>query len=533
MRLRPHTHNDVCLLNPKEITLTTHPDIVFLVLDTQRVDRLSCYEYAQETSPHLDAIAADATLFRRAYSTAQWTVPSHSSMFTGVYPSVHRTQHSDSILPRSLPTLAERLRAGGYFTAAYCNNPLVGVVNNGLRRGFYSFLNYSGWLSSRPNQAGMPLTLFGRYRQGFKRLLAGALNRAQDSFARSDFLLWFAFTPLMVPFWQTALSFKGNTAKSLSDAADLLVNRRGVKEGQPIFSFINLMGTHAPYHPQRRYIERFAPDVVRDAEARKYLRRFNGDVFGWLAPIADTMPEQHKSTLDGIYNAEVANQDEHLGTFFNRLRESGALDRTLFVICADHGEHLGEKQLIGHSFSVYNELTHVPLIIRDPSDNFPRQTAVDHPVSLRRLFHTVLTAAGMADDTEEKYALQRSPESDPDGGVVFAEGVPSSNVLHLVKKFRPELVRERRYDLTRRAVIQGADKLILTGNERRELYDVVQDPAELHNLSAQETGRVDMLRERILQFESDMADAALTAGRISAQDDPQLRRQLRALGYLE
>lgn len=523
--------------------MTTRPDIIFLVLDTQRLDRLSCYGYEQETSPNLDALAQDATIFRNAYSTAQWTVPSHASMFTGVYPSVHRTQHSDSILPKTLPTLAERLQSGGYHTAAFCNNPLVGVVNNGLRRGFYSFLNYSGWITSRPNQAGKPATLFGGYRQHFKRFLAGILNRAQDAFARSEFLLWFAFTPFMVPLWQTAMSFKGNTAKSLADAADLMIHRRGVKADQPIFNFINLMGTHAPYHPPRKYIEQFAPHVLADRDARRYLRRFNGDVFGWLAPIADTMPEQNKETLDGIYNAEVANQDEQLGHFFRRLRESGALDNTLLIICADHGEHLGEKQLIGHSFSAYNELTHVPLIIRDPSGAFPRGATVDDVVSTRRLFHTVLTATDLAETAETVYALQHhaqpqpaQPETqrvDPDGGVVFAEGVPSRDVLFLVSKFRSELVRERRYDLTRRAVVDGTHKLILTGNEQQELYDVAQDPAELHNLASEQPELVSKLREHLLRFEEESSEAALTAGRLAGHDDPQLRRQLRALGYLE
>ncbi|MGB3493565.1 MAG: sulfatase-like hydrolase/transferase, partial [Elainellaceae cyanobacterium] len=63
------------------------PDILFLVLDTQRCDRLSCYGYPLETSPNLDALAADATRFESAVSAAQWTVPSHASMFTGLYPS--------------------------------------------------------------------------------------------------------------------------------------------------------------------------------------------------------------------------------------------------------------------------------------------------------------------------------------------------------------------------------------------------------------------------------------------------------------
>ena len=152
--------------------VTTRPDIVLLVLDTQRLDRLSCYGCAVETSPYIDEFAADSTLFECAVAPAQWTIPSHASMFTGVYPSTHNTVQSFSVLPNTLPTLAERLRDGGYFTAAFCNNPLVGVVNNGLRRGFLSFLNYSGLMTSRPNQAGVHRNLYDRY------LISGSGNSA-------------------------------------------------------------------------------------------------------------------------------------------------------------------------------------------------------------------------------------------------------------------------------------------------------------------------------------------------------------------
>uniref|UniRef100_UPI002ACEE721 sulfatase-like hydrolase/transferase n=1 Tax=Chloroflexus sp. TaxID=1904827 RepID=UPI002ACEE721 len=108
--------------------VSRRPDIVLLVLDTQRSDRLSCFGYPRPTSPHLDAFATSATIFQRAFATAQWTIPSHASLLTGVYPIDHKTNQSWSVLPPDLPTLAERLRAGGYFTAAFCNNPLVGVV---------------------------------------------------------------------------------------------------------------------------------------------------------------------------------------------------------------------------------------------------------------------------------------------------------------------------------------------------------------------------------------------------------------------
>src|SRR5260370_15472340 len=135
----------------RSLTVTARPDIVLLVLDTQRVDRLSCYGNQLEISPRIDDLAADSTLFRHAVSTAQWTVPSHASMFTGLYPSSHTMFHASSVLPSSLTTLAERLSANHYITTAYCNNPLLGVVNNGLRRGFNRLLYFLRLTNSPPH----------------------------------------------------------------------------------------------------------------------------------------------------------------------------------------------------------------------------------------------------------------------------------------------------------------------------------------------------------------------------------------------
>jgi arylsulfatase A-like enzyme len=508
------------------------PDILLMVLDTQRVDRFSCYGYRRETTPQLDAFAADSTLYRYAFSTAQWTMPSHASMFTGEYPTVHTTIQSRSVLPDSLPTLAERLSSGGYFTAAFCNNPLVGVVNNGLRRGFVSFLNYAGLLTSRPNQAGQGSGVIGRYRQFFKRILARLLGRIQDSFARSDLLLALSFTPLMAPIWQTALSFKGNTQKSLNDTARLLINRKGVDAEQPVFAFVNLMGTHAPYHPPSRFIERFAPHINRDQHARQYLRRFNNDVYGWLAPLNGPIAEAEKCTLDGIYDAEVARQDEQIGDFFVNLRASGALDNTLVMICADHGDHLGEKDLIGHSFGSYNELVHVPLIVRDPQGSLPRGSRRDDVVSTRRVFHTALTAAGLAEGEERAYSLVQNSGADPDQGVVFAEAWPPQNVVGMVQRRQPELLERHRLDAPMLSVISGGHKLIQVGKTRQELYSLHEDPGETLNLSDILPERVEELQDRLDLFVHSTVAAAPAVER-EAEDDPRVRRRLYELGYLE
>lgn len=513
--------------------MTSQPDIVLLVLDTQRADRLSSYGYQAETSPRLDAFAAESTLFRHAISPAQWTIPSHASLFTGLYPSVHNTRQSYSVLPKETLTIAERLGRGGYFTAAYCNNPLVGVVDNGLRRGFASFLNYAGLFTSRPNQAGNRRTLFGRYRNWFKRHLSARIHQFQDSFARSDAMLEFAFTPFMVLLWQTALSFKGNGAKSLNDAAKLLIERKGLKQGQPVFSFINLMGTHMPFHPQRRHVERFAPGFLGDREAQRYLQRFNSDVLGWLTPIGAKMAERHLEIISGMYDAEIATQDELLGAFIERLRAAGRLDNTFFVIVADHGEHLGEKHFIGHNVTLYNELTHVPLIIRDPVGRLPQGHRWDPVVSTRRIFHTILDAAGMADEQERLYSLAQGPARDPDEGTVFAEAITPQNVLKIITKHAPELVREYRCDEPRSAVWQGRHKLILTGNDQVELYNYVDDPAETNNLAAAHPEIVAAHKERLVRFNRCNASHSLQAGEVTQSDDAQLRSRLRALGYLE
>ncbi|MCS7062134.1 MAG: sulfatase [Anaerolineae bacterium] len=512
---------------------TRRPDILLLVLDTLRADRLRCYGSPQSILPAVDALAEESTVFRFAIAPAQWSIPSHASLFTGVYPSVHDTTQSNSILPEGLSTLAERLRAGGYYTAAFCNNPLVGVINNGLRRGFESFLNYAGLWPSRPNQAGARPGAYDRLRQQFKGWLTELITGIQDAFARSDFLLEMSLTPLFVPLWQTALSFKGNSRKSLDDAARLLIRRSGLDSHQPIFAFINLMGIHMPYRAPRPYVERFAPQVLHDPAARRFLRQFNTDAFGWLAPLTDPVSEERKAVLEGMYNAEAACQDEHVGAFFERLRQAGRLDSTLVIVLSDHGDHLGEHQLMGHSVSLYNELVRVPLIVRDRSGAFPAGAAVDHFVSTRRVFHTALAAAGLADEEEHRLTLAGDVDGRPEQGTAFSESIPALNFLRMVQKRRPELIQRYAIDQYRVAVCQDGHKLIQVGSERVELYDVVHDPTEQHDLSLSQPERVERMRRLITDFAQQASAAGQTAHHAPQAPDPLLAQRLRSLGYLD
>ena len=130
--------------------MTSRPDILLLVLDTQRVDRLSVYGYergdlTQSGCAGRGRHALSARRFARAVDHPDAHVPVHRLLS-------RRAPYAAVLLQGAragIPTLAELLREDGYYTAAFCNNPLVGVVDNGLRRGFYSFLNYSGLITNR------------------------------------------------------------------------------------------------------------------------------------------------------------------------------------------------------------------------------------------------------------------------------------------------------------------------------------------------------------------------------------------------
>jgi arylsulfatase A-like enzyme len=234
-----------------------------------------------------------------------------------------------------------------------------------------------------------------------------------------------------------------------------------------------------------------------------------------------------------MYNAEVATQDELVGAFLKKLRASGRLDKTLLIVCADHGEHLGEKRLVGHSLSLYNELVRVPLIIRDPNHDLPHGRTVEHFVSTRRIYHTALAAAGLAGDTEEVLSLAQSSTNDPERGTVFAEGVPPRNVVKMLHRRRPQETQELGCDQTRRAVWSDTHKLILTGDDRLELYHAVDDPSEQANLRDILPERVQTLQEHLQAFVSHAGVAVPAGEQAEGYDDPEVLRRLRDLGYIE
>jgi arylsulfatase A-like enzyme len=528
--------------------MNKRPNVLFLVLDTHRVERLSLYGYDRPTTPAIDCFAEDASVFDWAIAPAQWTVPSHASMFTGLYPTVHQTTQSYTALPDDIPTLAEILREHGYETVGFCNNPLIGVLDNDLSRGFNKFYNYSGTIPDVPRSRH-----FGRRRKHdahLEELTEQAANRLrritqtiERQFGRSALLLRLATMPIFVPIWSRTFNFKGNTGRSSQDVVDYLRYHRATDQQTPLFMFVNMMETHLPYYPPRAFVDRWAPYLRKDRQARDFMQRFNTQSYRWMAPVIEPLSEEETRVLHDMYDAEVAYQDRQLRRLFRWLRRSGELENTMVIITSDHGESHGEHNFMGHAFVIYNELVHVPLIIRYPR-LFPAGQRVGHYVSIRRLFHTVLDAAGVSferfEHTTEELSLARSIEGkDPADEVVAAEAFPPLNFIAVMEANNPEAIEPFRVRAMRRTIYDGSSKLMTVADRPDEFFDVQRDPLEEQNLLENPLGyenevlRLERMLDDFVVVSEAHRDGTAAGRQIDLSNNPELLERLRGLGYIE
>jgi len=523
-------------------TSKERPDIVFIVLDTHRLDRLGCYGYHRNTSPNIDAFAQNATVFERAISPAQWTIPSHASLFTGEPVTTHMTIHSGDVLDPRHKTLAELLSARGYRTVGVCNNPLVGVIQNGFRRGFQEFYSYSGAVRSVPKSAErlpqVVQTAWAKYRKGMRRIT----DPIQNLFATSTQVFLAALNPMWVPLWTRFAHFKGDTPRSIRDTVQLVKGQMQGQTRDPAFLFVNLMEPHLPYSPPDRFVDSFAPRLREDRAARDFIHRFNMQAMQWLVPLERPFSPSEAQALSDMYDAEVAYQDHLLSELLEMLSSPERRENTMVVLVADHGEMLGEHQLMGHGFGVYQELIQVPLIMRLPGQE--QYGRVSQLVSARRLFHTVLeaageesfeTASGLQVDLHDQ-SLSREPDlGTVDDRVVWSEAYAPGFALRILEKHRPSLISELHCRSTNWALYENEYKLMRIEGVEDRLYSLADDPREETVFS---TNGVTTQRRMALYLDS-LLEGAMSRrlsedGREKVDlEDEAVRQQLRGLGYIE
>lgn len=514
-------------------------NIVMVVLDTHRFDRMGSYGYQRPTTPNLDSVASESLFFEKAIAPGQWTIPSHASLFSGEPPAVHMTLQADDALPKEYQTLAGRLSAAGIQTTGFCNNPLVGIIQNGFKRGFDQFYNYCGVVPSTPQAQKDDLwnpfrNMWSKYTQILRRLS----YPIQNAFASpNDFFLG-ALKPFFVPLWTRAANFKGMTERSITDTTNHMKNIAQQRSAGN-FVFLNLMETHMPYAPPDKFLKKFAPYFYETPESQQFMRAFNRKAMQWLIPLPEPLTPLESSTLSDLYDAEVAYQDHLLAQLIEELNSPYHLENTMIIFLADHGEMLGEHGLMGHGFGVYEPLVRVPLFMRFPELSGSRR--IEQRVSITQLFYTTLDYFGFesismpyaeAVDVGCKSLLRmRTAKNCPPTSVV-AEAYAPENALRIMRNHNPGLIDQYHAENTRRAVYQNDEKMIDVEGFSNLLYNMHDDPEEKQPYR-DETRINSLVKE--LEAYLDLAITRrkhLSTRKISLKDDI-IQQRLRDLGYLE
>jgi arylsulfatase A-like enzyme len=319
------------------------PNVLVIVVDTLRADHLSTYGYARPTSPNLSRIAAQGVLFENAMAPSSWTLPSHASMLTGLYPHQHGATYMGSSLVPHFLTLGEAFQRLGYRTAGFSASTYFFSRRTGLGRGFIHFED-----DFESPASAFPQTYYG---ERLEQLLY-RLHIAKDRIGRRN-------------------------ARQINQHA-----LRWIESNQrhPFFVFLNYYDVHDPYLPPEPYLHRFTRVAHPSAPISM--------AWDWFAALT---PQQRKAEMDA-YDGAIQYVDTELGDLFQQLHQRGLDENTLVVITSDHGEEFNEHGFMDHLNALYRELIHVPLVFWEPG-TVPPGLLIATPVSTVSLPSTLLSLA--------------------------------------------------------------------------------------------------------------------------------------------
>jgi arylsulfatase A-like enzyme len=306
------------------------PNFLLVVMDTARADAFEPYGAPTGSSPTIAQLATRGRAYENVFATANWTVPSHASMFSGLQPGavglgqvpggpLECRPAVEALRPRLLP---EVLRKAGYRTAGVSTNLWV-TDKTGFATGFDDF---------RVTNADRTGNL------GSRRI--------------KHRIAWD---------YENTVAHKDDGASQCQGALEEFA--RG-QNGQPFFWFVNLTECHSPYLPPRPYNDLGAIGRFRAAEeARRYLTL--GTI--WQVCLgAATIPPHAFERMKHLYQRSIRYMDDWFEQLLTMLDKCRLLDDTVVMVTSDHGENLGESNLIGHAFSLDDRLIRVPFVCSHP-----------------------------------------------------------------------------------------------------------------------------------------------------------------------
>jgi arylsulfatase len=454
------------------------PDVLLVLIDTLRADRLGCYGHERNLTPAMDAIAQEAVTFDLAVAPSPWTQPSIAALFTAVYPgaivpigdyrltfdSARRGAEAVRVLQDHHTTLAESMRDHGYATAAINTNIYI-VKEYGFDQGFGHF----------------------------------------------------------DPHWPAGRVTDPTTGDVVNEFASKWLDQRDASK--PFFLYLHYMDVHGPYNAGPKFLDPLLEIVDRmpkrhemtDEELKqldpRYLLRM---------PKTFTDPARHRRLWrsreywEARYEAGVAEMDHHLADLRMRLEQMALWDDLVVVITADHGEALGEHGHFGHGFSIHHPELHIPLIVRSPGV-LPAGRRVSEVVRLMDIGPTLFDHLGMPPmDRVQGQSLLPYIASRPPGEplTALAEGLKT-------RTFEQSALYRGQWKMLRQ--LEPPIQL---------LHHIVRDPLERTDFAGQRPELLDKLVTLAISQQKENARLAGKGKRETVPVSAEQLQRLRSLGYV-
>ncbi len=447
------------------------PDIILISIDTLRPDHTGCYGYRRPTTPNLDAFAKESVLFENAISAAPWTLPSHTSMFTSLYPNRHGlVQHPKPFFFwRNLKLAADIWSAEGWpgLIARFLKEPRI-----------------------KPHKMdGHIMTLAEKLRQdGYRTAGFAAADTLDGSYGLSRGFDVYDNLPFRPAPEQNAL------------ALDWL----GRSQGKPSFLFLHYYDAHGNFGRDVKQGARMGAYPVYDAPAEVRAMfddgrrgRFDGSIKSLLKMHrgGGFAPEDIR-TLNALYDAGIRNTDRHFGDFLARLKTMGLFKDSIILLTSDHGENLlAESGEILHHTGLSNILLHVVCILKPAGTEIsPRRV----PDLVRTIDYmpTLLEGAGASLEPGLRRQMQGLSLLGPLRSGRFPQPNAYSEVDITGYGFPPaKSIQDA----------QGWKLVYHPATHRTQLYDLRTDPLEKRDLTERDPDRSGLLLEDLMRHSGVMS----------------------------
>ncbi len=422
--------------------------------DQHRFDFLGV-EQPGVATPHLDALAAHGTRFTHCCVNAPVCAPSRIALATGLHPWRLGCLDNHCYLPRQIPTYYQRLRDHGYQVASVGKLDLAKPApyngRHGRRAcnfqwGFTDPLEIEGKMHA--GRASRPV---GPY--GFHLAEQGLFARFREDYARRSQAGWIRGVShdSVLPEAVHSDSWIGQRA---------LTWLENVATDDPWHLFVSFVGPHDPFDPPTSWAARF-----RRSEMPVPVEGSPADRPAWVQRRRYAMTAAEIAHTRRQYTANIALIDHWVGQMREMLAARGLADNTYIVFASDHGEMLGDHRLYTKSVA-YEGALRVPLVLAGP--DIPAGGVRRTLVELADVNPTLCELAGVPYTGSELAALD-------------ARSVLSS-VTDTARPHRANTLAQLRNFAALRT---ETHKLIDNYNDRTELYDLIQDPGECHNLAAE------------------------------------------------